>query len=96
MSLPLSLDDVKTFTCDAAQYLGECIVDPFTDLADYHVRRLAQQAEWAHLLAVEVLWLHESSQSTITEWARYYARKKHWQASLAAYNAEFNPSLAHK
>jgi hypothetical protein len=53
--------------------------------------RAAQQAEWAHLLAVEGLWLHESSQSTITEWARYYARKKHWQASLAAYKAEFNP-----
>ena len=92
MSLPLSLDNVTTFTCDAAQYLRECVVDPFTDRADYHVRRLAQQAEWAHLLAVEGLWLH---QPHFGDASQYTKRQSIYRRSLAAYNAEFNPNPPH-
>ena len=93
MSLPLSLGDVKTpslthsFSCQAANLAwgrAELLHSRYRLEAEKH----AKLAEWAHLLAVEALWLF-----SLGPWGDSYRKRfPIYVQSVRAYNAEFNPT----
>jgi hypothetical protein len=76
MSLPLSLNEVLVYD----KFTSEAAIALWSG---NYIDRVIRQAEWAHLLAVEAHRLNHAD-AELEEWANY-------DASLAAYHAEFNP-----
>jgi hypothetical protein len=58
------------------------------DVSDYNPEPCPEQAEWAHRLAVEALWLDQPHYSHNGK--EYVRRQSIYHQSLRAYNAEFN------
>jgi hypothetical protein len=85
MSLPLSIDDVKP-PFQTIFGSGFDNINWAVPTKQHPLYRAAQQAEWAHLLAVEALWLIKPGNVKA-----YAGRLRNYEQSLAAYNAEFNP-----